>query len=107
MRKLGRMGKLKRLCKAKGTSITKLAKVTGIPLSSLTQLWDDDPPEMPLKYAEKLRKVLQLSHAEWDAIVGVEWEPTAENLVALTTDRRYKKNQQPRAESPAKKEAKK
>lgn len=91
MRKLGPMGKLKRLCEQKGTSITKLAKVAEVPLSSLTQLWDDDLAEIPLKYAEKLRKCLQLTHEEWAKFVGVSWEPTEESLEYLTTDRRRKK----------------
>ena len=91
-RKLGPVGKLKRLCKEKGTSITKLAKVADVPLSSLTQLWDNDMAGIPLKYSEKLRKCLQLTSEEWLKIIGLDWEPSAESLEYLTTDMRRKES---------------
>lgn len=92
MRKLGPVGKLKKLCKERGTSITKLAKVSEVPLSSLCQLWDDDLGEIPLKYAEKLRKCLRISCEEWSRIAGVTWEPTSKDLETLVTDGRRKEN---------------
>lgn len=91
MRKLGPMGKLKRLCKERGTSITKLAKVSEVPLSSLTQLWDDDLGQIPYKYSDRLRKCLGMSIEQWDKFVASDWMPSAEDLQYLVTDGRCKK----------------
>jgi len=93
MRKLGPVGKLKKLCRERGTSITKLAKVSGVPLSSLSRLWDDDLGEIPAKYGERLRKCFGMTADQWSTFVGCDWEPTEQDLEYLTTDMRYKNKQ--------------
>jgi transcriptional regulator with XRE-family HTH domain len=91
MRKLGPMGKLKRLCKQLGTSLTKLADVAEVPLSNLTQLWDNDPGQMRYKHADRIRKCLGMTFEEWDKFVGSDWMPTQERLKFLMTDGRSRK----------------
>lgn len=61
-----RMATLSREAKARGITLYKLHKITGIPLATI-YYYAKKPGRIPLEYAEQIRKTLKMTPEEWAA----------------------------------------
>ena len=60
------MATLSREAKARGLTLYKLHKLTGIPMASI-YYYGKHPGRIPLELAEKIRKCLDMSPEQWAA----------------------------------------